>query len=188
MAIYAIMGASASGKTTIERLLEKMGNKRIVSYTTRPARVGEINGVDYHFVSDEEFSFMKLKGYFQETARYRDWNYGLSLYGVNYKEQDYIAVVTVHGYEELLRNVGEHFITGINIKVDERERMFRLLKRGDAIGEVVRRLNTDREDFKDVENIADYVIGNHAIEETLVEVFNIINSKSANINTLKGGI
>lgn len=182
------MGASASGKTTVERLLEKMGINRIISYTTRPMRDGEVDGVDYHFVSEEVFVSMKLKGCFQETARYRDWNYGLSLLGVDYEKQDYIAVVTVHGYEELLMSVGIENITGINIKVEERERMIRLLKRGDSISEVFRRLHTDREDFENVENISDYIIENHAIEETLVEVFNIIFSKSANFNTFEGGI
>lgn len=54
--MIALLGESASGKSTIEKeLINKYGLKKIVSYTTRQPRVGEEDGVDYHFVTDAEF-------------------------------------------------------------------------------------------------------------------------------------
>lgn len=51
--IIAIVGASGSGKTTLGRYIsEKCGYKWISSYTTRPMREGEVNGVDHTFVSE----------------------------------------------------------------------------------------------------------------------------------------
>ena len=45
-----LVGESASGKSTIEKILtEKYGYKKTISYTTRQPRDGEINGVNYHF-------------------------------------------------------------------------------------------------------------------------------------------
>lgn len=53
MGVVILTGESCSGKDTIRRALEKKGYKNIVSYTTRPIRCGEINGVDYNFVGEE---------------------------------------------------------------------------------------------------------------------------------------
>ena len=65
-----ICGKSASGKDTIKReLISKHGFKGIVTYTTRPPRKGEQDGVDYHFVSNEEFQMMVNSGFFLEWKR-----------------------------------------------------------------------------------------------------------------------
>ena len=55
--IYYLMGKSASGKDTVyEQLLadETLGLHRIVLYTTRPARTGEQEGVEYHFTDETQ--------------------------------------------------------------------------------------------------------------------------------------
>lgn len=70
MPLFAIVGPSGVGKGTIvSRLLD--ANSRIwasVSATTRPARAGEIDGVHYHFVSDEEFDRLIDEGQMLEWA------------------------------------------------------------------------------------------------------------------------
>ena len=64
--ILALVGESASGKTTTANMFadSDMNFKRVITYTTRPPREGEENGIDYHFVSEEEFDTLvaKLKG------------------------------------------------------------------------------------------------------------------------------
>ena len=51
-----IAGKTCSGKTRIvSELCKKFGYKKIVTYTTRPIRDKEVDGVDYHFISEEEF-------------------------------------------------------------------------------------------------------------------------------------
>ena len=60
-----VIGPSAVGKDTmINRLKSKYPNviHKLPSYTTRPMRSGEIDGVDYYFVTKEEFIQMKRKG------------------------------------------------------------------------------------------------------------------------------
>ena len=48
--MIVLIGESASGKSSIERcLVEDYGYNKIVSYTTRPPRAGEVDGIDYHF-------------------------------------------------------------------------------------------------------------------------------------------
>jgi guanylate kinase len=174
--IICLIGHSASGKSTLEKELVKDGFEKIISYTTRPPRKGEIDGVDYHFISTEQFMEMDKQGKFQETAKYRDWLYGLSLDGVDYKNKHYIAVVTIHGYAELLKAVGKENIIAIYVCVDERERAMRLLKRGDDIDEIMRRIKADRDDFRYVDLICDYTVRNDDIVKAKKEILNIISN------------
>ena len=54
--MIVIVGESASGKSTVEKILnEKYGMRKVVSYTTRPPRDTEVNGVDYNFISMNDF-------------------------------------------------------------------------------------------------------------------------------------
>lgn len=172
--IYCIVGHSASGKSTIERRLDLLGIPRIISYTTRPPREKEVDGIDYHFISEEKFLTLFNQGYFTEHAQYRDWHYGLTLEGISYTENDYIIVVTPKGYEELLNAVGEKWIKTFFIQVHERDRLIRLAKRGDDVDEIIRRIHTDRADFKDFEFVADYVINNKDLDDSVDLVYNII--------------
>ena len=51
-----LIGPSASGKTSIAKeLIEKYNFKKFVTNTTRKMRVGEINDIDYHFITKEQF-------------------------------------------------------------------------------------------------------------------------------------
>ena len=55
--IYCIMGKSSTGKDSFyKKLLEdrELNLKKIVMYTTRPIRAGEVNGVEYFFVNEEK--------------------------------------------------------------------------------------------------------------------------------------
>ena len=69
--VLCIIGSSGSGKTTIERLLEQtfpLHFKRLVSYTTRPMREGETQGVEHQFVkclenTDDQLSYTKYGDY-----------------------------------------------------------------------------------------------------------------------------
>lgn len=179
--IYCLIGASASGKTTIEEQVVNTFDfniKKIVSYTTRPKRESEEDGVHYHFISNNTFLNMEKMGMFAETAKYRDWYYGILLNGIDYKNNDYIVVVTVNGYKKLLEKVGEENIIAIYVKVEERNRLIRQLHRGDDIDEVIRRLYADREDFKEAEEVCDYIIENYNLNKAVKGVIEIIKVHS----------
>ena len=71
--IYYLMGKSASGKDTVyERLLEEetLDLHRIVLYTTRPARTGEQEGVEYHFTDEAQVSRFEEDGRIIELRAY----------------------------------------------------------------------------------------------------------------------
>jgi guanylate kinase len=76
--ILVITGPSGVGKgTLIKGLLERVpGLELAVSATTRRPREGEVNGVDYHFLSDEDFDRRVAAGEFVEHAEYAANRYG----------------------------------------------------------------------------------------------------------------
>jgi guanylate kinase len=80
--IVIVTSPSGAGKTTLtRRLIAEFGSmlKFSVSYTTRPMRVGEVDGRDYHFVSPDRFEAMVAHGAFVEHARVFQNQYGTAL-------------------------------------------------------------------------------------------------------------
>src|SRR5579875_989143 len=76
--VFVITGPSGVGKGTLIRgLLERVpGLELSISATTRPPRPGERDGVDYYFLSEEEFERRVRGGDFLEHARYAGHRYG----------------------------------------------------------------------------------------------------------------
>lgn len=74
-----ITGKAASGKDYIRKQLEK---SPFISYappfTTRPARMGEVNGVDYYFLDDITYDKMEQNGSFVVSNEFNGWKYGIT--------------------------------------------------------------------------------------------------------------
>ena len=78
MPVFVITGPSGVGKGTLIRTLrERIPELELaVSATTRQPRPGETHGVDYHFLTDDEFEDRVNRGHFVEHARYSGRRYG----------------------------------------------------------------------------------------------------------------
>jgi guanylate kinase len=79
--LFILCAPSGAGKTSLvkELLAQEPAIRLSVSYTTRPPRAGERDGVDYHFVSREEFLRREAAGEFLESAFVHGNHYGTSL-------------------------------------------------------------------------------------------------------------
>ena len=76
--IKIIVGGNGAGKTYLQGKLQTLGWNPVVSVTTRDARVGEVNGVDYEFISCGLFNELKRTGKLLESIEFQDNQYGIS--------------------------------------------------------------------------------------------------------------
>lgn len=155
--MICIVGPSATGKTTVAKLIADMPQfHRIITYTTRSPREGERNGVDYHFVSQDAFDLMKLKNEFAEYAEYNGWHYGTAKKDCL---DNGIIVVTPKGLRNLKKNT-DLKITSFYFRVPRRDCLIKSLETRENIDECIARSLRDIGQFDGVEEEVDYVIDN----------------------------
>lgn len=161
--LYVLMGKSASGKDTIfKRLLDipRLNIKKIVPYTTRPLRLGETDGDDYHFVNSNTMHELEAAGKIIEHRCYHtvhgDWHYFTADDGLNIKgnNERFLTIGTLEAYIKLREYYGAENVTPIYIYVDDFERINRSLKRekkqeAPSVSEVCRRFLADENDFSE---------------------------------------
>lgn len=159
-----LIGKSASGKDAIKRnLIDQFGFKSIISYTTRPMRIGEKEGVDYHYINECEFQRKIKESFFVEWKSYSttqgEWYYGIAKEDVE-KADDYtIMISTPKGVRDVLNKGYEPKVAYINANVETISK--RLYVRGDNRSEIQRRMLSDDVDFKNIEDIVDFNIKNN---------------------------
>lgn len=196
--IYVIIGKSASGKDTIaKRLLsdKSLCLGPIVPYTTRPIRAGETEGVDYHFLTKEEFDKLRESGKVIESRTYHtvygDWNYFTVDDGqIDLNRADSLTVGTLESYVSFRDYFGKERVIPIYIEVDDGERLQRALNREKMqehpkYAEMCRRFLADSEDFSE-ENLRragiDRRFVNNTLDATTAEIASVIRG---NVNGYK---
>lgn len=103
---FVVCGPSGAGKNSvIERVMQILpGLSYSVSYTTRPQRLGEVDGVDYHYVSRQKFVELLAKGELVEHVTYLGDQYGTSrsqIEEVFTRGEDVILNIDVEGAKTL---------------------------------------------------------------------------------------
>lgn len=168
--IFYVMGKSASGKDTIyKRLLEEApGLKTVVTYTTRPIRDGETEGVEYHFTTEEALKRMKEQGRVIESRTYQTvfgpWSYATVNDGqIDLEAHDYLMIGTLESYRNTRDYFGKEVLVPLYIEVEDGERLARALARERTqkepkYAELCRRFLADEEDF-DEEKLSQAGIG-----------------------------
>lgn len=170
--IITLLGASGSGKSKIENeLATHYGFEKIVSYTTREPREGEINAKDYYFVNNETFNEMTEDGLFAEYDKYSQNR----LYGslrMDYVSGNRVVVITPYGLRQLKENCGVGNIFSVLIKANLGTRIKRYIDRCgvnkfdfDDKNEIAARVERDFGAFKGVEKEVDLVIHNNEGED-----------------------
>ena len=141
--MMVLIGKSCSGKDTVVKELKKMGYESIVTYTTRPMRDNEIDGVNYHFVSQEIFNSMISNNEFAEWKSYKtengNWMYGNRI--IDYTNGKKVILLTPDGYEKIQKFANETGIslTAIYLKVSNKTLKKRMKNRDVDIKESKRR-------------------------------------------------
>lgn len=139
-----LLGPSASGKTESAKIMiNRFSISRVVTCTTRPKRINEIDGFDYHFLTELEFSNYKSLNYFAETAMYNNYFYGTPL---NELKDDKLIILEPQGLESFLK-LKTCSIVAIFLKTQEEKRIERMKERKDKPIDIKNRILSDQIDF-----------------------------------------
>lgn len=139
--IYLIVGPSGSGKTTLAEALERdYGLKSVCSYTTRPKRYPTEEG--HFFVSNDQFNDL---GELCAYTEYNGFRYGVTS---DIIDQSDIYVIDPPGvcYMKEHYKGSKHIVT-IGLEISETVRALRMMKRGDTIPDILRRIEIDADWF-----------------------------------------
>jgi guanylate kinase len=143
-----LVGRAASGKDYLRKKLEAQGFRYAVSYTTRPPREGEIDGVDYIFISPTEAQEMIKNDEFYEYVEFNGWVYGTSR---DQFDEDDVFIMTPTGLSHVDEDSRKKSFV-IFIDIDEETRRERMANRNMPGDSVDRRIEADRKDFENFTN------------------------------------
>lgn len=167
--IILIAGKACAGKDTlVKALMEELNLPMALSFTTRPKRTGETQGVEYDFI--DENSFWDLWGYNMlaehtsyEVANGDTWYYGLTKEEL--EKDDYVlAIVNPDGVRQI-KKIYKDKVHVILVTADDKQRIYRYLERDNSnnVAECCRRFLSDEKDFAEMEY--NYLVENNNFED-----------------------
>jgi guanylate kinase len=181
--VFVITGPSGVGKGTLIRgLLERVSGLELsVSATTRAPRPGEVDGVDYHFLTPDEFDARVAAGDFVEHATYSGNRYGTlrsELERPLAKGEGVVLEIEVQGARQVRAAIPE--AVAVFIAPPSREALrARLLSRGtDSSEQVDARLQTAVRELEAQPEFA-HVVVNDRLEEATGELASIVGAATA---------
>ena len=178
--IIVLLGASGSGKSTIEHeLATHYGFEKIISYTTREPRKNEENGKDYYFVDNETFNEILNDNLFAEYDEYSQNR----LYGTlksDYIDGNKVVVLTPNGLRQIKKNCKNENIFIVLVEASLGTRIKRYIDRCgvdnfnfDDKNEIAARVERDYGMFLGLEREANLVVHNNEgsdIKDLVVEI------------------
>jgi len=187
--LFIVSAPSGTGKTTlVERLVQCVPDLRMSrSYTSRPARVGEQDGVDYNFITRERFELMVREGQFLEWADVFGNCYGTCAADTDAmmaRGEDVVLVIDVQGARQVrsrgIETIGI-FVLPPSAKVLEQ----RLRGRSkDSEEQIRRRLEVASAEVDEYSQY-EYVVVNDDIEAAVSRLQSIVGAERARVKRVR---
>lgn len=183
--LVVLSGPAGVGKTTVaSRLLAQPGFVRSVSATTRPARQGEVDGKDYHFVSPEEFARLKAANELVEYAEVFGRSYGTPkepLRNAIRKNEVMLLVIDVAGGRQVREKRLDALLVFLRAP-DKVELQRRLEQRGtEDVKQRTERLSRAEIELRVGQTEYDHVVVNDDLDRCVQEVQGLILKKRAQL-------
>ena len=177
---------SGVGKTTLTKKIQQKYQtfKISVSHTTRPPRSNEVDGVDYHFVSQENFEKLIVENKFYEHAKIFENYYGTLKKNVDETilKNDIIFDIDWQGTKQLSKFKNLNLIKIYLITDNKVELKKRLIKRNqNTKEEVEKRFNSFDDDIKHWKDY-DFIMINKNLDVCFRQIENIINTNKNKIS------
>lgn len=191
--IFCLIGKSNSGKDTIFKEIrddKDLNLKPVVSYTTRPKRINETQGVEYLFINEEQLDEFEKADKVIEKRVYHtvhgDWYYCTINDGqIDLNINNYLLITTLESYESLKKYYGEDKVYPLYVDIEDGIRLERALERekrqaNPNYNELCRRFLADNQDFSQ-ENLSKLNINKFYINEDLQECIDEIKNDILNL-------
>lgn len=180
--MFVLSSPSGAGKSTLARsMLASDDNLSMsVSATTRPPRAGEVDGVDYHFMSQDEFGLLLNRDAFIEHAKVFDNYYGTPSEPVEEAldaGRDVLFDIDWQGAQQLSEAGGEDLVKVFILPPSKQELETRLKKRASDTAEVVAGRMAKANDEISHWAEYDYIIVNRDLEDAKVQVRAILDAE-----------
>lgn len=188
--LFILSAPSGAGKTTLSRkLLDLTPDLRLsISYTTRSPRPGEVEGQDYHFISEDQFARLRAAGAFAEWAHVHDFFYGTARAPLDealIHSQDFLLDIDVQGARQL-KTLYAEAVSIFVLPPSWQELEGRLRRRGTDHEEVIaRRLRRAREETGELCTY-DYWLVNDQVDRAVALLQAIIRAERARVSRLVG--
>ena len=189
--LVVLSGPSGAGKDAVLKRMKELGYPFhfVVTVTTRPKRPGEVDGVDYYFISEEEFADMLARGELLEHAVVYGQHKGIPKRQVREalaSGKDVILRIDVQGAATIRKLVPEAVLIFLTAP-SEKELLRRLKRRKtETPEELERRIATVREEMKRLPEF-DYVVVNRdgALDEAVKTIAAIITAEKCRVKQRK---
>ena len=189
--LVVLSGPSGAGKDAVLKRMKELGYPFhfVVTVTTRPKRPGEVDGVDYYFISEEEFAQMLARGELLEHAVVYGQHKGIPKRQVREalaSGKDVILRIDVQGAATIRKLVPEAVLIFLTAS-SEKELLRRLKRRKtETPEELERRIATVREEMKRLPEF-DYVVVNRdgALDEAVKTIAAIITAEKCRVKQRK---
>jgi guanylate kinase len=187
--IFILSAPSGAGKTTLSRgaLSTSLGLQASVSLTTRVPRAGECDGVDYSFVTDEEFRCKLTAGELAEWARVFDASYGTPcepLERAVASGTDILLDIDIQGARQIRQKYPRDAVTIFVLPPSFIELEERLRRRGtEDEAQIERRLMRARDEASAFPEY-DYLIINSELNESLMQLEAVVRAERLRVARL----
>jgi guanylate kinase len=188
--LFIVSAPSGTGKTTlVERLVQVVPRLRMSrSYTSRPARAGEKDGVDYHFISRDRFEAMMADHAFLEWADVFGNYYGTSAgdtEGILAAGEDVVLVIDVQGARQVrgrgIETVGVFVLPPSAAVLETRLRG----RSKDTEEQILRRLGVARTEVGEYAQY-EYVVVNDDLDGAVNRMRAIVMAERARVRAMRG--
>lgn len=190
--LFVISAPSGAGKTSLcKEVIDNLGGLRhSVSYTTRAPRGGEIDGIDYHFVTPERFANMVATGAFAEWAEVHGNRYGTAiatLEGARQAGVDLLLDIDCQGAGQLKRNY-QHGVFIFILPPSYQELQRRLEGRKTDAPEVIARRMANARGEIEAAHWYDYLVVNDDFAQAKTNLLSILLAERCRTERVLGSL
>lgn len=180
--LFVIIGPSGSGKTRVTEMVFPQDAK-IITHTTRPKRLGEVEGIDYYFETETSFNTLFTTGKLVEQDNYHGHHYGVSLAEIikRTSKKPAYTILTLSGFKKVQAYFPDDTIV-IFFQVNQEHVQTRLAQRENNPQTIAQRLALYK-----IESQAEQVLrhypryypldANQAFEDVVADLEKIVNKE-----------